>query len=84
MPYEESLWVCTWNSKVSAFEAMMAKIRETTQASDDEISKNLVDLAGHRPDVFGKLQAKLSTEPALYFADPLLNHILVNKAYRNP
>ena len=36
-------------------EAMLAKIRETTQASDDEISRNLVDLAGHRPDVFGEL-----------------------------
>ena len=35
-------------------EAMLAKIRETTQASDDEISRNLVDLAGHRPDVFGE------------------------------
>ena len=35
-------------------EAMLSKIRETTQASDDEISRNLVDLAGHRPDVFGK------------------------------
>lgn len=34
-------------------EAMLSKIRETTQASDDEISRNLVDLAGHRPDVFG-------------------------------
>ena len=36
-------------------EAMLSKIRETTQASDDEISRNLVDLAGHRPDVFGEL-----------------------------
>ena len=35
-------------------EAMLSKIRETTQASDDEISRNLVDLAGHRPDVFGE------------------------------
>ena len=35
-------------------EAMLAKIRETTQATDDEISRNLVDLAGHRPDVFGE------------------------------
>lgn len=34
-------------------EAMLSKIRETTQASDDEITRNLVDLAGHRPDVFG-------------------------------
>lgn len=34
-------------------EAMLSKIRETTQASDDEISRNLLDLAGHRPDVFG-------------------------------
>ena len=36
-------------------EAMLAKIRENTQASDDEISQNLVTLAGHRPDVFGAI-----------------------------
>lgn len=35
-------------------EAMLSKIRETTQAGDDEITRNLVDLAGHRPDVFGE------------------------------
>lgn len=35
-------------------EAMLSKLRETTQASDDEISRNLVTLAGHRPDVFGE------------------------------
>ena len=34
-------------------EAMLAKIRETTKASDDEIGRNLVGLARHRPDVFG-------------------------------
>ena len=35
-------------------EAMLAKIRETTKASDDEIGRNLVGLARHRPDVFGE------------------------------
>lgn len=34
---------------------MMAKIRETTKASDDEISRNLIGLAKARPDVFGAL-----------------------------
>lgn len=34
---------------------MLAKIRETTKASDDEISRNLVGLAKSRPDVFGAL-----------------------------
>ena len=36
-------------------EAMLAKIRETTKASDDEIGRNLVGLARHRPDVFGEV-----------------------------
>ena len=35
-------------------QAMMSKIRETTKASDDEISQNLVGLARKRPDVFGE------------------------------
>ena len=35
-------------------EAMLAKIRETTQAPDDEIGRNLIGLARHRPDVFGE------------------------------
>ena len=34
--------------------AMMAKIRETTKASDDEIGQNLMGLARKRPDVFGE------------------------------
>lgn len=34
-------------------EAMLAKIKETTKASDTEIMANLNRLAGTRPDVFG-------------------------------
>lgn len=34
-------------------EAMLAKLRGSTRAGDDEISANLVSLAKHRPDVFG-------------------------------
>lgn len=34
-------------------EAMLAKIKETTKASDTEIMSNLNRLAGTRPDVFG-------------------------------
>ena len=34
-------------------DAMLAKLRETTKASDDEIGRNLMGLARHRPDVFG-------------------------------
>ncbi|KAG9448518.1 hypothetical protein H6P81_008483 [Aristolochia fimbriata] len=34
-------------------ERMFAKIRETTLASDDEISKNIDGLARTRPDIFG-------------------------------
>ena len=33
-------------------EAMLAKIKETTKASDDEISRNLALLAKTRPDIF--------------------------------
>ena len=40
-------------------DSMLAKIRETTKASDDEISRNLIGLAKSRPDVFG---ASLSLE----------------------
>ena len=36
---------------------MMPEIRETTKASDDEISQNLVGLARKRSDVFGELAA---------------------------
>ncbi len=39
---------------------MMAKIRETTKASDDEISRNLMGLAKARPDVFGAPPLALS------------------------
>eukprot|EP00208_Stichococcus_sp_RCC1054_P004291 CAMPEP_0206141514 /NCGR_PEP_ID=MMETSP1473-20131121/13203_1 /ASSEMBLY_ACC=CAM_ASM_001109 /TAXON_ID=1461547 /ORGANISM="Stichococcus sp, Strain RCC1054" /LENGTH=517 /DNA_ID=CAMNT_0053536115 /DNA_START=340 /DNA_END=1890 /DNA_ORIENTATION=- len=41
-------------------EAMLAKIRDTTKASDDEISRNLVGLARSRPDVFGSTQEEVS------------------------
>ena len=34
-------------------ETMLAKIKETTKASDDEISRNLALLAKTRPDIFG-------------------------------
>ena len=34
-------------------DTMLSKIRETTKASDDEIGRNLLGLARHRPDVFG-------------------------------
>ena len=40
-------------------QAMMAKIRETTKASDDEIGRNLMGLARKRPDVFGRSCATL-------------------------
>lgn len=37
-------------------DAMLAKIRETTKAADEEIGRNLVTLAKTRPDIFGKGQ----------------------------
>lgn len=42
-------------------EAMLAKIKETTKASDSEIMSNLTHLAGTRPDVFGSDVRELSS-----------------------
>lgn len=39
---------------------MMAKIKETTLAADDEISKNIVGLARTRPDIFGTTEEEVS------------------------
>lgn len=41
-------------------ERMMAKIRETTLAADDEISRNIVGLAKTRPDIFGTTEEEVS------------------------
>ncbi|GMH40484.1 hypothetical protein BSKO_08388 [Bryopsis sp. KO-2023] len=41
-------------------DAMLAKIRETTKAQDEEISRNLVTLAKTRPDIFGSTQEEVS------------------------
>uniref|UniRef100_A0A1D1YVN5 Putative splicing factor 3A subunit 1 n=1 Tax=Anthurium amnicola TaxID=1678845 RepID=A0A1D1YVN5_9ARAE len=41
-------------------ERMMAKIRETTLAHDDEISRNIVGLARTRPDIFGTTEEEVS------------------------
>ncbi|CAL5220560.1 g2597 [Coccomyxa viridis] len=42
-------------------DAMLAKIKDTTKASDDEIGRNLMGLARARPDVFGSTQDELSS-----------------------
>lgn len=42
-------------------EAMLSKIKETTKASDEEISRNLSFLAKTRPDVFGGDKEMMST-----------------------
>ncbi len=39
-------------------ESMLSKIRDTTRAGDDEITQNLVRLAGTRPDIFGEWHGK--------------------------
>ncbi|KAG6392201.1 hypothetical protein SASPL_146412 [Salvia splendens] len=39
---------------------MFAKIRETTLAADDEISRNIVGLARTRPDIFGTTAEEVS------------------------
>lgn len=41
-------------------ERMFAKIRETTLAQDDEISRNIVGLARTRPDIFGTTEEEVS------------------------
>lgn len=41
-------------------ERMFAKLRETTLAQDDEISKNIVGLARTRPDIFGTTEEEVS------------------------
>ncbi|CAK9326147.1 unnamed protein product [Citrullus colocynthis] len=41
-------------------ERMFAKIRETTLAQDDEISRNIVGLARLRPDIFGTTEEEVS------------------------
>ncbi|RHN46224.1 putative splicing factor 3A subunit 1 [Medicago truncatula] len=41
-------------------ERMFSKIRETTLAQDDEISKNIVGLARTRPDIFGTTEEEVS------------------------
>lgn len=35
-------------------EAMLSKIKDTTKADDDEITRNLIGLAKTRPDIFGE------------------------------
>ncbi|EFJ17592.1 hypothetical protein SELMODRAFT_114587 [Selaginella moellendorffii] len=41
-------------------ERMMAKLRESTLATDDEISRNLMGLARLRPDIFGTTEEEVS------------------------
>ncbi|KAF7149108.1 hypothetical protein RHSIM_Rhsim03G0093900 [Rhododendron simsii] len=41
-------------------ERMFAKLRETTLAQDDEISKNIMGLARTRPDIFGTTEEEVS------------------------
>ncbi|CAH9130130.1 unnamed protein product [Cuscuta epithymum] len=41
-------------------ERMFAKIRDTTLAQDDEISRNIVGLARTRPDIFGTTEEEVS------------------------
>lgn len=55
-------------------DTMLAKIKETTKASDDEIGRNLSLLARTRPDVFGtsdKIAAALSSELEKQAVKPL-------------
>jgi hypothetical protein len=42
---------CSWKEQK---EAMLNKIKDTTQADNDEITRNLLGLAKTRPDIFGE------------------------------
>lgn len=42
-------------------EAMLAKIRDVSYASDDEIANNIVGLAKTRPDIFGSSDEEMSS-----------------------
>ncbi|QDZ19966.1 subunit 1 of splicing factor 3A [Chloropicon primus] len=41
-------------------EKMLAKIKDTTKATDDEIARNVSSLATTRPDIFGSTQEEIS------------------------
>eukprot|EP00879_Flechtneria_rotunda_P024656 GHRR01026156.1.p1 GENE.GHRR01026156.1~~GHRR01026156.1.p1 ORF type:complete len:222 (+),score=87.63 GHRR01026156.1:379-1044(+) len=41
-------------------EAMLSKIKDTTKAGDDEITRNLIGLAKTRPDIFGSTEEELA------------------------
>lgn len=41
-------------------EAMLSKIKDTTKADDDEITRNLIGLAKTRPDIFGSTEEELA------------------------
>merc|ERR1712118_457600 len=41
-------------------ESIVNKIKETVKASDDEIVYNVLNLAKHRPDVFGATQDEVN------------------------
>ena len=38
-------------------EVMLSKIKDTTKADDDEITRNLIGLAKTRPDIFGEISS---------------------------
>ena len=41
-------------------DAMLAKIKDTTKATDDEIARNVSSLANTRPDIFGSTEEEIS------------------------
>ena len=47
----------------------MSKLRDSTKAKDDEITRNLVGLARTRPDIFGEAWQPLCSPPSI----PLCN-----------
>lgn len=54
-------------------EAMLAKIRDTTKASDDEIGRNLLGLARTRPDIFGSTEEEFSLAVSTQIQDKMIS-----------
>jgi splicing factor 3A subunit 1 len=48
---------------------MLSKLRDSTRAQDDEITRNLVRLARTRPDIFGSTDEEVSRAVSSSIAD---------------
>ncbi|GAX76903.1 hypothetical protein CEUSTIGMA_g4349.t1 [Chlamydomonas eustigma] len=54
-------------------EAMMSKLRDSTKAKDDEITRNLVGLAKTRPDIFGSTEEEVTNVVSASIREKLMS-----------